>query len=95
MPNKKYLEEKAKAEAELHLSSTNRNHHMLAHSEILRNGPNPYSSTAASYAGTTSNTSEVSASNEQGPSKKKKMIFPSQSAKKQEKKKNYLYLSQL
>ena len=72
MPNKKYLEEKAKAEAELDLSSTNRNQHMLAHSEILRNGPNPNSSTAASYAGTTSNTSEVSGSNEQGPSKKKK-----------------------
>ena len=43
MPNKKYLEEKAKAEAELDLSSTNRYQHMLAHSEILRNGPNPNS----------------------------------------------------
>jgi hypothetical protein len=68
--NEKYLADKAKTLEEIKDSDRNFNQEKRMLDYLLKHGPKTDASTEASAAGTVRNISEVSGSNEQGPSKK-------------------------
>ena len=68
--NEKYLADKARTLAEINDSDRNYHQEKRMLDYLLRHGPKTDASTEASAAGTVRNISEVSGSNEQGPSKK-------------------------
>jgi hypothetical protein len=70
MTNEEYLTEKAKTVGEIGQSDRNFRQEERMLDYLLRHGPKTDASTEASAAGTVRNISEVSGSNEQGPSKK-------------------------
>ena len=71
MTNAKYLAEKTSTEADKLLSERNLRQEERMMDLLLNRGPQANTSTGASTAGTVRDISEVSGSNEQGPSTKK------------------------